>query len=60
LLICISLIKILVVKIHKMYKIYKNDIINNLQSFDNTLIVLYVALGAVNTYISFIKLYLNE
>ena len=59
-LICISLIKILVVKIHKMYKIYKNDIINNLQSFDNTLIVLYVALGAVNTYISFIKLYLNE
>jgi len=43
-----------------MYKIYKNDIINNLQSFDNTLIVLYVALGAVNTYISFIKLYLNE
>jgi len=43
-----------------MYKINKNDAINNLQCFDNTLIVLYVALGAVNTDITFIKLYINE
>jgi hypothetical protein len=34
-----SLIKTLVVKMHKMYKIYTNDIINNLQCFGNTLIV---------------------
>jgi len=31
-----SLIKIPVVKIHNMYKIYKIDIVNNLQCFNNT------------------------
>ena len=34
-----SLIKTLVVKVYKIYKTYKIDIVNNLQYFDNTLIV---------------------
>jgi hypothetical protein len=54
----LSLIKTLVVKIHKMYRIYAKYIINKLHCFDNTLIV--ITLVAVNTDISFIKLCINE
>jgi hypothetical protein len=37
--IVISLIKTLVAKIHNMHKMYNIDVVNNLQCFDNTLII---------------------
>jgi hypothetical protein len=38
----VSLIKALVVKIRITFKVHKIDIVNNLQSFDNTLFIIHI------------------